>query len=241
MARLVFLLFLLALTGCSSLMERLPFMGKKLPMIGGVYRENFDADRLVDLNIVRKLTGAKIFYIFPKYTTYLEGYIRGAVVDYDDTPIEGIVVRIVEKGRDLPGYDPGISDANGVYRIRFSHPIKKDVVDVRGAISYNPPWSQQLDLLGTALEPQTKETKFRLYYNQKMGIIAIGEDIPKTITRRVTGTAKSDKEKQETDQKSKPGAPGKDVKKVPGQPATAAPAQQKKADDFFGSFGDFGN
>lgn len=217
----------LMLAGCADL----PFLGHKQTTIGGVYKENLDTDRLVDLVIVKKLTGEKSLGIFPKYTSYLEGYIRGVIYDYDDNPIDGIVVRVADHGKDLPGFDPSVTDSNGIYRIRFSLPIKKNKVDQRGTISYNPPWQQQLDILGAAQEPQTKETKFRLYYDRSYGIIGIGEDVPKTIVRKVTGAGKESKAEEKKSS----------ARPVEKKPSSTPPAGsgQKKGDDFFGSFGDF--
>lgn len=235
MGKKALLLLLLIFPGCASLREKIPFLGKKQVMTGGVYKENLDSDRIIDLVIVKKITSKKRLGMFTKYLPYLEGYIRGYVVDYDDTPIEGIVVRASDKGKDLPGFDPGVSDANGVYKIRFSLPIVKGRVDQQGGVSYNPPWQQQLDLLGVALEPQTKETKFRLFYDRKMGIVGIGEDIPKTITRRVSGSPKEREAKSEENKKVK-----LPEKKTPSGQSTSTPQKKEKEEDFFGGFGDFG-
>ena len=220
----------LLLGGCAALLENIPFVGKKEVRAGGVYKENLDQERIVDLVIVKKLTGKKKFAFFDEFTAYLEGYIRGVVVDYDDHPIEGIVVRVTDKGKDVPGFDPGVSDANGVYRIRFSQPIKKNIIDVKASMAYNPPWQQQLDVLGAALEPQTKESAFRLYYNKKLGIIGIGEDLPKTIARKVTGASKEGAPDSKGDKT-------KADKKTPPPPAPPAAPKKPAGDDFFGDFG----
>ena len=206
--------------------DKIPFMGQKAPLINGVYRQNFDEERLVDLSIVKKQTGEKKFGLFPIQTPYLEGYIRGIVVDYDDTPVEGIVVRVADKGKDLPGYDPGISDANGIYRIRFSHPLKGDRLELRGTISYNPSWPQQYEMLGRALEPQTKETKFHIVYDRRLGIIGMGEDLPKTIVRAATGPPKDKKDKFEK-------------KKIQTPPPPPPTSSNKQGEDLFSGFGDF--
>lgn len=241
MKKLLFFSLLFSLSGCAAIRDRIPFLAPREKIIGGVYRDNLDVDRLVDLIIVKKLTGQKRLGLFDKYARYLEGYIRGSVVDYDDNPMQGIVVRVTDKGKDVVGFDPGVTDANGVYRVRFSLPIVKKRVDQRASLSYNPPWQQQLDILGAALEPQTKETKFRLYYNQKLGIIAIGEDTPKTITRKVTGSERdltADKKGRPADRKSPAASPSSPSQTAPAAPP---PAQApKKNDDFFGGFGDFG-
>ena len=219
-------------SGCASLKDKLPFVGKKEIRHGGVYTDNLDPDRIIDLIIVKRLTGKKILGIFNKYIPYLEGYIRGSTVDYDDNPIQGVIVRVTEKDKDLAGYDPGVSDANGIYKIRFSLPIPKTKkIDMNGTVSYNPPWQQQLEILGVALEPQTKETKFRLYYDQKTGIIAIGEDTPKTITRKITeaeAIAKANKQSEKKSTEKKTNSPER-----PKQPTPT------KNNDGFGGFGDF--
>jgi hypothetical protein len=220
---------LLALfSGCAELREKIPLFGQVTPRVGGVYHENFDPERVVDLSIVRKQTGEKRFGIFPKSMPYLEGYLRGIVVDYDDNPIQGVIVRVIAKDRDLPGYDPGISDANGIYRIRFSHPMRKGRVDVQGTLSYNPGWEQQYDMTGAALEPQTKENDFRLYYDQDSGVVSMGESMPKTIVRKATGVSKSYK-------KSKKG----EQQKIPAPAPPPGASSPKKQDDFFGGFGEF--
>lgn len=212
-----------ALSGCA-----IPFFGKKDVRTGGVYNENLDPERVVDLIITKKLTGRNKFFFFSEAALYLEGYIRGVVVDYSDTPLEGIVVRVMDKGKDMAGFDPAVSDANGVYKVRFSLPIKKKFVDLKGTLAYNPPWQQQLDILGATLEPQTKTSNFRLYYDKKLGIIGIGEDMPKTITKKVTG------EEAQAARAEEKGRRGPE-RKLPPPPPPA------KSEDAFGGFGDFGN
>ncbi len=235
MRKLFILAFLVPFSGCAILRDKIPLLGKKDIRVGGVYRENFDPDRVVDLIIVKRVTGEKRLGMFTKYAPYLEGYIRGVVVDYDDTPIQGVVARVMDGNRDYPGFDPGVSDGDGIYKIRFSLPIKKDRVEVQGSISYNPPWQQQIEMLGAALEPQTKQTKFRFYYDRDDGIVGIGEDAPKTIVRKSTEskdlgpriTAGSYANPAVDRSSSRPSAP---VQK-------SAPKPAKKEDDFFGDFG----
>src|ERR1051326_8736173 len=54
-------------------------------------RYDYGEERVVDLQIVKKVTGTKkvLFIKTPRYTEYLEGFIRGMVVDYSDNPVEG--------------------------------------------------------------------------------------------------------------------------------------------------------
>ncbi len=221
---------LLPLSGCAIVRDKIPLLGKKEIRVGGVYKENFDPERVVDLIIVKRLTGEKRFGIFTRYAPFLEGYIRGVVVDYDDTPIQGVVARVMDGNRDYPGFDPGVSDADGIYKIRFSLPIKKNMVDIQGSIAYNPPWQQQLEMLGASLEPQTKQTKFRFYFNRKEGLVGMGEDAPKTIVRKSTG------ENRQTGARGASGNPGSSYQPPPAPRSTPKPAA-KKEEDFFGDFG----
>jgi hypothetical protein len=162
--------------------------------------EDFAEGRVVDLSITEKLTGNRelLFVSVPKKTQFLEGYIQGAVTDYADNPVQGVVVRAVaqaetqieEGGLQTAGYavssfDPGVSDTNGFYRIRFTLPILANTVDVRGKLLYNPGWEQEKESLGKAYEPQLKQSQFRMYYERKRGRITFTEGIRKTIVAPV--------------------------------------------------------
>ena len=167
---------------------------------GVALKEDLAKERVTDLSIIKKLTGRKeyLFFSLPQFQYFLEGYIRGIVTDYEDNPIEGVVVRAIP-GDEAPGggggkgkkiqsfessaFDPGISDANGVYRIRFSLSVIKSRVDVQGKLLYNPGWEQQQTKLGRAYEPQSKESSFRLLYDEKLGWIAFSEGVRKAIVR----------------------------------------------------------
>lgn len=192
LARYALPALLLPAAACSSLQ-----MGKAKKIAA----EDFAEGRVVDLSITEKLTGNRelLFFSLQRKTFFLEGYIQGVITDYDDNPVQGVVVRAVasgeaqieagEEGR--PGFgsssfDPGVSDTNGFYKIRFSLPIINDIVDVRGRLLYNPSWEQERENLGKAYEPQTKQSQFRLYYERKRGRITFTEGIRKTIVAAVT-------------------------------------------------------
>ncbi|OGS40248.1 MAG: hypothetical protein A2506_12135 [Elusimicrobia bacterium RIFOXYD12_FULL_66_9] len=171
------------------------------PSNKNVVVEDFAEGRIVDLSITEKLTGNRELLIFslPKKTQFLDGYIQGVMTDYKDNPIQGVVVRAVasgesaaEEGEARPSgfatssFDPGVSDTNGFYRIRFSLPILSNKVDVRGRLLYNPGWEQERDNLGKAYEPQTKQSQFRLFYERKSGRIIFSEGVRKTVVAAVT-------------------------------------------------------
>ena len=203
--------------------------------------EDFAEGRIVDLSITEKLTGTSEMLLFSvaKKTEFLDGYIQGVITDYQDNPVQGVVVRAVasgenalEEGEARPSgfatssFDPGVSDTNGFYRIRFSLPILSKKVDIRGRMLYNPGWEQERDNLGKAYEPQTKQSQFRLYYDRKNGRIIFSEGVRKTVVSPVNskGQAKA------------PPLPGAEPPKPAEKPK---PADDKGAggDDLFKGFG----
>ena len=176
------------LGGCSSVSLG---QGKKKVVL-----VDFAEGRVTDVNITDRLTGSKelLFISMPKKAQFFEGYIEGMVTDYDDSPIQGVVVRAVAEGeaREDSGkafrsssFDPGVSDTNGVYRIRFSLPIVDGQIDIRGKFIYNPGWEQEKVNLGKAYEPQAKESPFRLVFDEKRGMLIFAEGVRKLIVRSV--------------------------------------------------------
>jgi hypothetical protein len=212
------------------------------PSNKNVVVEDFAEGRVVDMAITEKLTGTTELLVFslPKKTQFLDGYIQGVITDYKDNPIQGVVVRAVASGESssddtearptgfaTSSFDPGVSDTNGFYRIRFSLPILGGRVDVRGRMLYNPGWEQERDNLGKAYEPQTKQSQFRLYYDRKAGRIIFAEGVRKTVVAAVTGKGAP---------KSAP-LPGAKPPEEPKPAADAAPAASKGDEDLFKGFG----
>jgi hypothetical protein len=212
------------------------------PSNKNVVVNDFAEGRVVDLSITEKLTGTSelLFFSLPKKTEFLEGYVQGVITDYQDNPVQGVVVRAVASGANpdqdteanpsgfaTSSFDPGVSDTNGFYRIRFSLPILNGKVDVRGRLLYNPGWQQERDNLGKAYEPQTKQSQFRLYYGRKRGEIIFAEGVRKTI---VASVEKKGVPKMAPLPGAKPPEPAK--------PADAKPADANGADgDLFKGFG----
>ncbi|MBI2362802.1 MAG: hypothetical protein HYV15_05410 [Elusimicrobia bacterium] len=209
------LVFALSLSGCSSM------------QIGGskkkVVLKDFAEGRVVQVAITDRLTGAKemLFVSMPKKSLFLEGYIQGLVVDYDDNPIQGVVVRAVAKGEQqfvdrgeaafqTSSFDAGFSDSNGIYRIRFSLPILKNLVDIRGELSYNPGWEQERDNLGKAYRPQTERSPFRMFFDMKEGMLVFTEGVQKV-------TSASGKLKGRTLAGAQPAADEKPIEKPQGE------------------------
>ncbi|MEK6542950.1 MAG: hypothetical protein AABZ44_00725 [Elusimicrobiota bacterium] len=147
-----------------------------------------------------------------------------------------------QKEAELEGsanFDVGVTDGNGIYRIRFLFPIVNDRVDVTGKLHYNPGWAQQFEVLGQSYEPQIKESEFRFYYDAKRKIIAFSEGPRKTVVRPVRNMKGSKlspiklpgSEKPETT--TPPESP--DGKKTGGT-NEKAPTKDQENDDFFKSF-----
>lgn len=211
------------------------------PSNKNVVVEDFAEGRIVDLSITEKLTGTSELLLFsvPKKTQFLDGYIQGVITDYQDNPVQGVVVRAVASGENTleegdarpsgfatSSFDPGVSDTNGFYRIRFSLPILSKKVDIRGRMLYNPGWEQERDNLGKAYEPQTKQSQFRLFYDRKYGRIIFSEGVRKVVVAPVTskGAAKS------------PPLPGAEPPKPVEKPKPAGESAGG-SDDLFKGFG----
>ncbi|PCI39000.1 MAG: hypothetical protein COB53_03955 [Elusimicrobia bacterium] len=223
---IVFLGFsVVMLDGCGGMQMR----GTKKKII----LQDFAEGRVVQVNITDRLTGAKemLFVSMPKKSLFFEGYIQGIVTDYEDNPVQGVVVRAVAKGEQkfvakgeaafqTSSFDAGVSDSNGIYRIRFSLPILKNRVDIQGKLVYNPGWEQELENLKKAYKPQMDESPFRLYFDQRSGMLVFAEGVRKVIVQPI---------------ESGKAAPGRRL------PGAAAPAQKKSdkkdGDDLFGDFG----
>jgi hypothetical protein len=212
------------------------------PSNKNVVVEDFAEGRVVDLSITEKLTGTTELLLFSmaQKTQFLDGYIQGVITDYKDNPVQGVVVRAVasgestsEEGEARPSgfatssFDPGVSDTNGFYRIRFSLPILSRKVDIRGRMLYNPGWEQERDNLGKAYEPQTKQSQFRLFYDRKSGRIIFAEGVRKTI---VSGVTAKGAPKGATLPGTKPPEEAKPA-------ADAQPAAGKGDEDLFKGFG----
>ena len=212
------------------------------PSNKNVVIEDFAEGRIVDLSITEKLTGTSEFLLFStaKKTQFLDGYIQGVITDYQDNPVQGVVTRAVasgentlEEGEARPSgfatssFDPGVSDTNGFYRIRFSLPILGKKVDVRGRMLYNPGWEQERDNLGKAYEPQTKQSQFRLFYDRKNGRIIFSEGVRKTVVSAVNskGAAKA------------PPLPGAEAPKSVEKPKPGGEPAAGGGDDLFKGFG----
>ncbi len=188
-------------------------------------RYDFAEERVVDVMVVKKQTGKKkiLFFKVPKFTEFLEGFIRGMVADYSDNPVEGVLVRVGDPGEENSMFDPTVTNFNGIYRIRFSIPFdKKGKIDIRNKLVYAPDWEQKRDSLGNSYEPLDKETPFHLYYDRSKKVLAFAEGLRKAFVNPVQKGESSIKSGEKKTKKSNSGS--KDEKSGGG-------------DDFFKAFG----
>jgi hypothetical protein len=186
---------------------------------------DFAQERVVDLTIVKKVTGKKKFLFIktPHYTEFLEGFIRGMVVDYNDNPVEGVLVRVGDPGEENSSFDPTVTNFNGIYRIRFSIPFdKKGRVDIRNKLVYAPDWEQKRDSLGNSYEPLDRETPFHLYYDRSKRLLAFAEGLRKSFVNPVN---RGDPAPEKSATKTKKPSAGKKEESGGG------------GDDFFKAFG----
>ncbi len=219
---------------------------------------DFTEQRVTDISLTRKVTGKREFLFFSTVRTgsFFEGSIQGEITDYTGNPIEGITVRALPAaGRLRTGegmgetgefaaveevatasvnlsFTPGISDSMGLYKIRFSLPIVNGKVDVKGKLVYNPGWDQQKLNLGTAYEPQVRESTFRLFYSMSTGFLVFAEGVRKTIVQPVGDGRVTNLPGSKAPAVKQPGAA------AARQPAGAGGADQAEEDLFKGF--DFG-
>ena len=205
----LFLIFSLSLTLCGCFRAY-------------VIRENLAGSEILEPAIIRKPSEEKSLGLLPKYDDFLEGYIAGGLADTQGKPLGGIIVRVTNDiGSELPQFVQGVTDQDGVYKIRFSLPIQWDRLDFTASVApVSPIWK--------IAAPQTK---FRIYYNRKSGTLAY---YPQriwycAITESSGGSAGG-------------GAAGKGIfktnsflKKKGGNPAAPpGPEKKKKPEDAFG-------
>ena len=125
-------------------------------------RENLALGQIVDPAVVRKPSDEKTMGIFPKYLDYLEGYITGGIVEPEGRPLQGAQVKVTdENGADLPDFESGVTNQEGMFKVRFSLPIRWNRVDFTGAVAVEKPWAV------SAPKPQ-----FRIKYNGEAGVLA---------------------------------------------------------------------
>lgn len=185
--------FALLGTGCAG--RRAKSGVEVLNLTGAGTKE--DSFRVTDLLVTRKMTGRRefLFFSFRKETEFLEGFIRGKVLDWDGNPVEGVRIhpeleerrassqagaRVRAQGTGSTPYeasyfDAAVSNAAGDYALRFSVPIVDGVVDVRGSFKYNPGWEQRVEAIGGDYKPHIERSPFRLYYSQKFRFLVFAE------------------------------------------------------------------
>src|SRR5882672_12081418 len=186
-------------------------------------RYDFAEERVVDRSSVKKVTGKRKigFITTPKYTEFLEGFIRGMVVDYSENPVEGVLVRVGDPGEENSMFDPTVTNFNGIYRIRFSIPFDaNDHVDIRNKLVYAPDWEQKRDSLGNSYEPLDRETPFHLYYDRSKKLLAFAEGLRKSFVNPVQR-----------------GEPVAEKGSKPKKASSAGGKEEKGGDDFFKAFG----
>ncbi|OGR85542.1 MAG: hypothetical protein A2901_03370 [Elusimicrobia bacterium RIFCSPLOWO2_01_FULL_54_10] len=142
------LAFLFTLTGCSASFN---------------IRNNLAEGQIIDPVVTRKPTLETALGIFPKYQEYLEGYVVGGVVEAEGRPLQGATVRVVdETGTSGATFEDGVTDQDGMYKVRFSVPIRWNRVDCTGTVGVEPPWQ--------VVAPRQQ---FVIRYIGKAGVLAL--------------------------------------------------------------------
>ncbi len=136
-------------------------------------KENLSPNQVVETTIIRKPSLVKSRIILPRYDDYLEGYISGQLFTADGKPLQGVVVKVLDKKeKEYPGFTAGVSNSSGVYKVRFSQPIIWKRIDIDGVLAFDAGWQA----LG-------KKTKFRLYFNRRSGDLVYTPEINVMVMR----------------------------------------------------------
>jgi len=175
---------------------------------------NASLGQVTDTAVIRKPSGEKTLGMLPKYDEFLEGYLRGGLLNEDGKTIGGVTVKVQDvSGNDLANFTPGITDQEGVYKIRFSVPVRWGIVDFKGNVSCEQGWR--------IISPNTE---FRLYFSERMGVLTYSINTLWLPVKNVENEVK----KRSLPPVKKPAA------------GSLAPADNKgNKDDLFGDF-DFG-
>ena len=156
-------------------------------------KENLSSGQIVETAVIRRPTGDKTLGFLPKYDRFLEGYIRGGLLAADGKPISGVPVAVQdEAGSPVPDFQPGVTDQEGLYRIRFSLPLRWGIADFEGKLACLEGWK--------AVQP---DTGFRIYFSRSSGILAYS---PKALWLTVRN---NDMEKKLSQPKPAPPPPPK--------------------------------
>ncbi len=124
--------------------------------------QNLAEGQIIDPVVLRKPSLEKTIGIFSKYDNFLEGYVTGGIVEPDGRALQGAAVRVTDiTGNAAEGFDQGVTDQDGMYKVHFSLPILWNRVDFTGAVAVDDPWKV------IAPKPQ-----FVIRYVGKAGILA---------------------------------------------------------------------
>lgn len=125
-------------------------------------KENLSSGQIVETAIIRRPSGERTLGFLPKYDRFLEGYVVGGLLGPEGQPISGVPVAVQdEAGNPVPDFQPGVTDHDGHYRIRFSVPVRWGIADFEGKLVCLEGWK--------AVQP---DTGFRIYFSRRSGILA---------------------------------------------------------------------
>lgn len=203
------------LSGCTApgpLRKIWPF-GKGIKY--GAIKEFIPQDRFDQVRVVNEVAGSGKLLFIKKTKTIpvVTGYIVGEVFDKDGRPAKGLQVIT----RDMVGGSGGGSGAlgsvgivqsDGKYQLPFALSIDKlGKATVQGKFLVNPKWEEEIREKGYSYRPAVNEQApvileytFHLYYNGKIGVIALYTDLPKRLVVTATRSTLYEKMKNVDDQ-----------------------------------------
>jgi len=125
-------------------------------------RDNLAEGQILEPSITRKPSLDRVGGVIPKYDSYLEGYITGGVVDPKGRAIQGVQVRVVDvNGNEITDFKPGVTDEEGIFKVRFSVLILWNRVKFTGTYIVDSPWAVN-----------APSSQFEIRYNGKIGTLS---------------------------------------------------------------------
>ncbi len=79
--------------------------------------------------------------------------------------------------------DEVVTGESGEYRLRFSVPVIKGKVELKGRLLFNPDWKARLNKYGRSYEPWLPDTNVELYFYKRTGSLAFLEGPRRNIVQ----------------------------------------------------------
>ena len=154
--------------------------------------------RLTQVEVVVEDAGSEemLFIAIPKKRRFLQGFIKGLIMDSSDNPVPelDVVAQIaapqaaaLQAGERPPSatFGSAKSDANGQYLLPFRVELAGGRVDIRGMILYAVNWAERCREGKGCWQPIEPKSTFRLFFERADGTLILAEGTPRVKVHEV--------------------------------------------------------